>query len=255
MINANYYRVRKEVLRGLNEKEKDITDKELIKYKKVIDSFSPQQMSVFQLLVEQGSTRKSIENLDRFASSIERAILGYLSEEMETWEQVLKADEEISKLMINDSIMESKLYEEHKGDFVKMGASLQKTLEIVENRAKEMATKGMNQKQAIQELKDEFPEVSNALISSSFKKMLKEVSTNRSALIVLDEVSAEKEAEAQPTKLKIVNRTVEVEGENGLYRADKTGLKLELPENIIQFASEEELYNFVSEIKEVFRMV
>lgn len=262
MINANYYRIRTTIIKGLSETEIDITEKELMKYKRVIDSFTPQQMGIFQLLVEQGAVRKSNENLDRFASGMERAITGYFSEFL-TWDEVLAANEKISEYLINDSKMETRLFKEFKGDINKMGASMKKTLEILENRAKDIIESGKNQKEAIQELKDEFPEVSNSLISSSYKKILKEVTTNTSELInVSQEVEKEavveevQENEPSKSRLKVVNQLIEIEGENGLYTVDtKNGLRLEMAENILQFSNEEDLYNFVSEMKEAFGMV
>lgn len=279
MMNANYYRIRNAIIRGLSDEEIEITDKELIKYKRVIDSFTPQQMGIFQLLVEQGAVRKSNENLDRFAVSVNRAINGYLAEELNTWDEVLEASEKISVYLINDSEMEVKLFREHKGDLEKMGAALKKTLEIVENRAKDLIAKEVNQKQAIQELKDEFPEISNSLISSTYKRVLKEseeILGNKTEVIVMDEASViqeEPKVEAkedvaevvteivtnnetsEETKLRIVNKILDIEGENGSYRVDRNGVRLDLPENVLQFENIEVFNSFVNEVLEVFRMV
>lgn len=57
-------------------------------------------------------------------------------------------------------------------------------------------------------------------------------------------------------RLIIIDKTYVIEGENGNYEvSSKYGIKLNLPENVMEFRDMKGLINFFNEVKEVFEMV
>lgn len=261
MMNANYYRIRNTIIRGLSKEEIDITDKELKKYKKIIDSLTPQQMGLFHLLVEQGAARKTNEHMDRFAEIVDNTIIGYLSQTDLSWEEVLRENAKIGELLMEDCEIENKFFNENKGDIEKMSSSMKKTMEQAEERALQIIQDGKNQKKAIEELKEEFPELSSALISTVYKKVKSEGIEKE----VAETPKADPEAtitcekamipEKKPLKLDVVSVQIIANGENGTYNINSEGVKLELPTNQLNFKNITDIDRFADEITEAFRMV
>lgn len=268
-MNMNYYRIRSSVTKGLLNEEVQRIDRELLKYKRTIESFTPQQMAVFGLMVEQAASIKATEKFVILGDVINNVIMGYLSmNDSMSWQDILDANQEIGDLIIEDYEKYYKIYSECKGDYEKMSNTVKVDIEALEIEFEALIKEGMNQKQAIELMKDKFPSLSNSILASTYKKVKKVADVKEIEEVIdiaLQEIEAEEkgivECEIIPVKektstLKVVNRVIDLNGENGKYTvSSQYGVRLELPENTLQFTNKSEIDSFIAEILEAYNMM
>ena len=255
MLNANYYRIRNMVIEGCGKEDIEKVDRELKKYISVIETFTPKQMTLFSLLVEQASILKSNKNFDRFSAAVERAFIGYISEREDNWNVILKELEIVSKIIIENYGYENEVYKKVGGELKKMNELIDKDIEKVSIRIKELLKEKKKQKAIVEAIKKEFSNLPSSIIISTYKKVKNEIEAVEEAVTEVEEIEAVEEAEENPTKENTtmdMDIRIKVKCNNRKYIIEDDKILLIFPSGEeFTFQNRTEFRNFIEELKTI----
>lgn len=286
----DYEKFKAEVTKNMTRNEKRNIDRELDKMKSAFKALTPTQHK----LIDAIANEKANEKMDKFNYIMDRAISAYfiLKNPELGMDEISKMENELAELITEDINKDNKLFDNHKGDFEMVKKALNKMELELKDRVYQLLNGGAAQKEINETLIVEFPKLSKSMIANGVKKskeMWKEEQAVKNTVTEEDEIDAavkyifddsrelkrtaktlseakqeseekiveeskEVVEEVKMNSLKVKSMVMELEGENGEYKASKDGVILVRKNAQIDFKSIEELEKWTSEVKEVFKM-
>lgn len=270
----------------MNRQQRRKIQREIDQSKKTLDNLSPNQMKVMDHI----TNAKVEEKISEIQYIMDRCISALLIELFpeKDWDDIEEIETRLTEFIFEDTVKWKKLIE---GKDFDMSKKYIKEIELkVEIKAKDLIAKEVKQKEAIEILLTQFPELSKAMVTNAYKKVKAEVNKEKDAVIkncddqtkealkyifkedgqaveankvAANNVTTENKEEKCMSKLKV--KSMVVEGENGVYKVCENGVELQ-GEDLISFSSMDELEKYrkeelekfenrVSEFREVFKMI
>jgi hypothetical protein len=139
------------------------------KAKRFIDNLTPWQIEVVEMLVNVRANERTAE----FTDTLDRAISALLVESFpdKTYDDICKLEDYYAELVIEDTTKFKKIVDECGGKQDMITKAMQKYEKEIRAKGRELLEKGVNQKQAIEELVIKFPSLSKSMLTNAFKKL------------------------------------------------------------------------------------
>lgn len=289
----DYEKFKAEVTKNMTRNEKRNIDRELDKMNSAFKALTPTQHQLIDAIANEKANEK-MDKFNYIMDRATSAYFILKNPEF-GMDEISKMENELAELITEDITKDNKLFDNYKGDFEMVKKALNKMELELKDRVYQLLNEGIVQKEVNETLILEFPKLSKSMIANGVKKskeMWKEQQVVKNTDPEEDEIDAvlnyifnenepvrtaktleeakqelateieqsievkkEIKEEVRMNSLKVKSMVMELEGENGDYKASKDGVILVRKNAQIDFKSIEELEKWTSEVKEVFKMV
>ena len=249
----------------MNRAERRREEREMKKNVGALKSLTPEQLRLIDMMSEE----KAKKSVDSFSNVLDRGMTSALMDRNWSIEEIEKLQNEIAALMMEDV--------EKMNEYKKENIDMAKVEKEVREYVKGLIEKGINKKEALEDLQFKFPKLSKSMLNVAYSKVREELETEKAAEQIVniidkkdtkkeskplkvnkdikEEKKAKKEVEkdmVKESKLKVL--TMVLEGKNGEYTVSNGSVELPVKDKLI-FKDIEDLEHFAEEVIEVFKMI
>lgn len=249
----------------MNRAERRREEREMKKNVGALKSLTPEQLRLIDMMSEE----KAKKSVDSFSNVLDRGMTSALMDRNWSIEEIEKLQNEIAALMMEDV--------EKMNEYKKENIDMAKVEKEVREYVKGLIEKGINKKEALEDLQFKFPKLSKSMLNVAYSKVREELETEKAAEQIVniidkkdtkkeskplkvnkdikEEKKAKKEVEkdmVKESKLKVL--TMVLEGKNGEYTVSNGSVELPVKDKLI-FKDIEDLEHFAEEVIEVFKII
>lgn len=249
----------------MSRAERRREEREMKKNVGALKSLTPEQLRLIDMMSEE----KAKKSVDSFSNVLDRGMTSALMDRNWSIEEIEKLQNEIAALMMEDV--------EKMNEYKKENIDMAKVEKEVREYVKGLIEKGINKKEALEDLQFKFPKLSKSMLNVAYSKVREELETEKAAEQIVniidkkdtkkeskplkvnkdikEEKKAKKEVEkdmVKESKLKVL--TMVLEGKNGEYTVSNGSVELPVKDKLI-FKDIEDLEHFAEEVIEVFKII
>lgn len=249
----------------MNRAERRRTERNIKKNIGAINDLTPAQVK----LIDIAATERSKKYTEEFTEILDRTLTSVLLDQGWNLKKVREIQNEIANLMYEDAQKIDRLKKEN--------VDMAKVEKEVREYIKGLIEKGVNKKEALEELQFKFNKMSKSMLNVAYCKVKEEIEAEEKAAeqivniiegtergkealkkeIAKREITETKKevekAMSKESKLKVLSMCLE--GNNGKYRVCENGVELTNEGMMMSFKNIEELDKFTEEFREVFGMM
>lgn len=171
LTSDELYNKSMESFKNLPRAQRRQQERELKESMKVMKSFSASQLKLIDQISATRSRMESEEQIVKYIAIVDTAITAYmyLKNENITREEVFNESKIINDMILEYRDMLNDLIKENRGNEKMAAKQLEKTMETIADKCRELIIEGKNQSQALVILQHQFPTMSKAMLVNGYK--------------------------------------------------------------------------------------
>lgn len=171
LTSDELYNKTMEGFKNLPRAQRRQQERELKENMRVMKSFSASQLKLIDQISATRSRMESEEQIIKYIAIVDTAITAYmyLKNENITREEVFNESKIINDMILEYRDMLNDLIKENRGNEEMVANQLEKTMETIADKCRELIIEGKNQSQALVILQHQFPTMSKAMLVNGYK--------------------------------------------------------------------------------------